>query len=110
MVEHPTLAGVVLSRDVDACLLVEPPVGQSEVVRDMPGFLDHHPVRHECCVDVTGDARGVLGQGHGSAADHEYVRDDTPAGQALAQGGESAFHLGPAEKDIVSFGHAASRS
>ena len=42
-------------------------------------------------------------------ADHEYVRD-TPAGQAFAQGGERAFHLGPAEKDSVSFGHGASRS
>lgn len=82
----------------------------SEVVRDVPGFLDHHAVRHERCVNVTGNARGVVGQGHGGTADHEHVRHDPPAGQAFAQGSESAFHLGPAEKDIVGFGHAASRS
>ena len=110
MVEYPALARVVLSGDVDACLLVQPPVRQPEVVRDAPGFLDHYPVRHEGCVDVTGHAGGVVGQGHGGAADYEDVRDDTPAGQALAQSGEGAFHLGPAEEDVVSVGHAASRS
>ena len=41
---------------------------------------------------------------------YEDVRDDTPAGQALTQSGECPLHLGPAEKDIVSLGHAASRS
>jgi|ERR1700733_9079391 hypothetical protein len=34
MVEYPALARVVLSGDVDACLLVQPPVRQREVVRD----------------------------------------------------------------------------
>jgi hypothetical protein len=42
--------------------------------------------------------------------DHEDVRDDTPAGQALAQSGEGAFHFGAAEEDVASVGHAASRS
>src|ERR1700684_2059045 len=34
MVEYPALARVVLSGDVDACLLVQPTVRQREVVRD----------------------------------------------------------------------------
>jgi len=61
-------------------------------------------------VNVASHAGGVVGQGHGGTADHEHIGDDTPALQAIAQGGESAFHLGSAEKDIVGFGHAASRS
>jgi hypothetical protein len=61
-------------------------------------------------IHIAGDACGVVGQGHGGTADHEYVCDDAPVGQALAQGSESPFQLGPAEEDIVGFGHAASKS
>ena len=43
-------------------------------------------------------------------ANHEDIRDDILALQALAWGGKSVLHLGPAEKNVVSFGHAASRS
>jgi len=88
----------------------QPPVRQPEVVSDMPGFLDHYSVGDEGFVDVAGHAGGVVGQGHGGTTDHEYVRNDTSASQAFAQGCESSFHLGAAEKDIVGFGHAASRS
>jgi hypothetical protein len=110
VVKDATLAGIVLPGDVDACLLVQPPVGQSEVVRDVPGFLDYYTVGDERCINVAGNARGVVGQGHGGTADDEYVRNDTPTLQPLAEGRKSAFHLGPAEKNIIGFGHAASRS
>jgi hypothetical protein len=84
MVEHAALARVVLSGDVHACLLVQPPVGKAEIVRDSPGLLDHDPVRYEPRIDIASDARGVVGQGHGGAADHEHVRDDASASQPLA--------------------------
>ena len=76
----------------------------------MPGLFDYDPVRHERGVHITGDARGVVSQGHGGTADNEHVRDNASAGQALAEGSESPFHLGTAQKDIVGLGHAASRS
>ncbi len=78
--------------------------------RRLPGLLDHDPVRYKPGIDIAGDARGIVGQRHGSAADNEHVRDDASAGQPLAQGTESPFQLGPAKKDIVGLAHAASRS
>jgi hypothetical protein len=110
VVEHAALAGIVLSRDVDARLFVQPPVRQSEVVRHPAGLLDHHAMGNERGVNVASRAGGILGQAHGGTADHEDIGDDTPSLQALAQGGKSTFHLGPAEKNIVGFGHAASKS
>jgi len=84
--EDAALARVILSRDVDACLLVEPPVRQSEGVCRPTGLLDHHPMGDERGVNVASHALGVVGQGHGGTADHEHIGDDTPALQAIAQG------------------------
>ncbi len=61
-------------------------------------------------IDIAGDAGGVVGQGHGRAAHDEHIGDDAPAGQALTQGGEGPLQVRPAEEDIVSLTHAASRS
>jgi hypothetical protein len=110
MVEHPALADVVFSGDVHAGLLVQPPVRQSQIVRDSSGLLDHDPVRHEPGIDITGDACGVVSQSHGSTADNEHVRNDAPARQTIAEGGESPFQLGPSQKDVAGLGHAASKS
>jgi hypothetical protein len=49
-------------------------------------------------------------QRHGGPADDEDIRNYTTAGQALAQGSERPLQVGPAQKDIAGFAHAASRS
>jgi hypothetical protein len=67
-------------------------------------------VWNEPRIDISGHAGGIISQGHGSTAHDEYVRDDTPAGKTLAQGRESPLQFCPAEEDIVSLAHAASRS
>jgi hypothetical protein len=67
-------------------------------------------VRHESRVNVASDAGRVIRHRHGSAADYEDVRDDAPAGQAVARGREGPFELRPAEEDIARLGHAAARS
>jgi hypothetical protein len=85
-------------------------LGQPEVVRDCPGLLDHDPVRHEPRIHIAGNARGVVGKGHSGTTNNENVRYDAPAGQAVAQSGEGPFKIGPAQKDIVGFAHAASKS
>jgi hypothetical protein len=45
----------------------------------------HDPVRFEQCVDIAGDAGGVVRQGHRGAAHYEYVCHDVPAEEAIAQ-------------------------
>jgi len=67
-------------------------------------------VWHEHGVDITSHAGSIIGQGHGGAADDEYIGDDTPAGQALAKRCESSLDLRPAEKNVIRPAHAASRS
>jgi hypothetical protein len=91
-------------------LLVQPPVRQPEIVSNAAGLIGDDSVRHESRVNVTSDAGRVIRPRHGSAADYEDVRDDAPAGQAVAQGREGPFKLRPAEEDIVRLGHAAAKS
>jgi hypothetical protein len=44
MIEYPALAGVFFAGDVDARLLVQPPVGESEVIRDLSGLFQDDSV------------------------------------------------------------------
>jgi hypothetical protein len=97
MVEHAPFAGVVLSRDVDARLLVKPPHWQPELLRDIPGFIQDDAVRNEQRVDVTSDARGIVGERHRRPADDEDVGDYAPAHQAVTESGERSFELFPVE-------------
>jgi hypothetical protein len=59
MIEYPALAGVFFAGDVDARLLVQPPVGESEVIRDLSGLVQDDSVGLEDRVDVTSHARGL---------------------------------------------------
>lgn len=61
-------------------------------------------------IDITSHAGSVVGQGHGGAADDEYIRDDAPAGQALAKRVEGSLDLCAAKQNVIRPGHAASRS
>ena len=61
-------------------------------------------------VDITSHAGSIVGQGHGGAANDEYISYDTPAGQALAKRSEGSLDLCPAKQNIIRPGHAASRS
>src|SRR6478736_8833920 len=76
MIEYPALASVFFAGDVDARLLVQPPVGQSEVIRDLSGLVQDDSVGLEHRIDITSHARGIVSQSHGGAADDEYVCDD----------------------------------
>src|SRR5580692_3234746 len=110
MVEHAAFARVFLPRDVDARLLVKPPRGEPEFLRDAPGLLQDDAMRNEQGVDVTGHAGGVIGERHGCPADDEHVGDYAPAHQAIPQGSERSFELFSVEQDAPWVGHAASRS
>jgi hypothetical protein len=67
-------------------------------------------VRQEPRIDIAGDAGGVVSQCHGSTAHNEHISDNAPAGKALTQGGKGTLKFRPAEEDIISLTHAASRS
>jgi hypothetical protein len=110
MIEYAALVSVLLAGDVGACLLVEPPTGESEVLRDPHGLFVDDSMRLEHRIDITGDAGSVVGQGHSGAAHNEYVRHDASADEALTERGECPFKLCPAEEDAVGLAHAASRS
>ena len=85
-------------------------MGQPEVSRHVPGFLQDDTMRHEQRIDVARHAGGIIGQRHGRAAYHEHVGDHAPLDQALAKGGERPLELYPIEEDALRLGHAASRS
>jgi hypothetical protein len=64
MIEYAVLVSVLFAGDVGACLLVELPMGESEVRRDPHGFFVDDSMRLEHRIDIAGDAGGVVGQGH----------------------------------------------
>src|SRR5579862_8118113 len=110
MIEHPALGGIFLTGDVNAGLLIKPPVGKSEVIGDLAGLLQDDSVWLEHGIDITSHASGVVSQGHRGTAHDEHVRYDAPAGQALAERREGSLDLCPAKQNGARFGHAASRS
>jgi hypothetical protein len=110
MIEHPAPANVFFAGDVNAGLLVKPPVGKPEVIGDLAGLLQHDSVWLEHGIDVASHASGVIGQGHGGTANDEHVRYDAPAGQALPERREGSLDLCPAKENVIRPGHAASRS
>ncbi len=105
-----TPARIVLSGDIHTRLLVEPPWGQPEFLRDVPGFFQHDSVGNEQGIDITRHTRGIVGQGHRSAADDEHVRDEASAYKPLTQGSEGPLKLCPAKQNASGLAHAASRS
>jgi hypothetical protein len=110
MIEYAALVSVLLAGDVDACLLVEPPAGESEVLGNLHGLFVDDSMWLEHRIDIAGDAGSVVGQGHSGAAQYEYVCHDASADETLTQRGECPFKLCPAEEDTVGLAHAASRS
>jgi hypothetical protein len=59
------------------------------------GFLKDDSMRYEHGIDIACHARGIVGQGHGSSTDNEYVGNDISTDKPLAQGGEGAFEFSP---------------
>ena len=110
MIEYAAFVSVLLAGDVAARLLVEPPAGESQVIRDPDDLFVDDSVRLEHRIDIAGDPGSVVSQGHGGAAHDEYVCHDASANEALTQRGECPFKLRPAKEDTVSLAHAASRS
>lgn len=110
VIENAAFPGIFFTRDVDAGLLIQPPSGQPKIIGDLRSLFVDNPMRDESRVYVSGYTVGVISQGHSGTAYDKYVGDDTTAGEALSQSSESTFKFRPAEKDIVSFVHAAARS
>src|SRR5208282_362813 len=110
MIEYAAFARVVLAGNVGACLLVEPPAGEPQIIRDPHGLFMDDPVWLEHRIDIACDACSVVSQRHRGAAHDENICHDSPADKALAQGGECPFKLCPAKENVVRLAHAASRS
>jgi hypothetical protein len=53
MIEHPAPAGVFFAGDVNAGLLIKPPIGKSEVISNLARLLQDDSVWLERCVDIT---------------------------------------------------------
>lgn len=85
-------------------------MGQPGVLRDVPGFFQHDPMGDEQGIDITGHTRGIVSQGHRSAANDEHVRNDAPADKPLAQGSETPAQARPAKQNASGLVRAASRS
>jgi hypothetical protein len=86
MIEHSALAGVLGGRDVDACLVVQPPTRQPQLACYLQSFLVNDAVGHVEGVDIPGHAFRVICQRDGGASDHEYVGERRRARQAAHQG------------------------
>src|ERR1700685_4643051 len=110
MIEYAALVSVLLAGDVSACLLVEPPAGEPEVIRDPHGLFVDDPVRLEHRIDIAGNGGSVVSQSHSGAAHNKDVRHDASADEALTERGECPLKLRPAKEDTVGLTHAASRS
>src|SRR5436190_8475068 len=76
MIEHPAPAGIFLTGNVDAGLLIKPPVGKPEVIGNLAGLLQDDAVWLEHRIDITGHASSVVSQGHRGTANHEDIRHD----------------------------------
>src|SRR6185437_9963323 len=76
MIEYPAACWRLLCWRCSARLLVQPPVGESEVIRDLSGLFQDDSAGLEHRIDITSHARSIVSQSHGGAADDEYVSDD----------------------------------
>ena len=85
-------------------------MGESEVISNIPGLFQDDSVWLEHRTHITSHAGSVVGQGHGGAANDEYICNDTPAGQALAKRSEGSLDLCTAKQNVIRPGHGASRS
>ena len=110
MIEHSASVRVFFTGDVNAGLLIKPPVGKPEVIGNLACLLQEDSVRLEHRIDITSHARSVVGHGHRGTANHKHVRYDSPSGQPLPKRREGSFDLFPAKEDVTRLGHAASRS
>ena len=110
MIKYAALVRVVLARDVDACLLVEPPAWQAEFGSDCPRLIDHDPVRNKHGVNIACDATCIVGKGHRCATHDEDVGHDAAPDQSVAQGGKCPLEISAPEEDLVGAAQAASRS
>jgi hypothetical protein len=109
MVEHARGVGVTARCDVDAGLLVEPPLRQAELVSDGSGLVEHHTVRSKYGVDVAGRPPSVVCEGHRRTAEHIEVGDNPTASQTVAEPTERILDGRPVEQRIIG-AHATSSS
>jgi hypothetical protein len=73
---NPAPAGVFFAGDVNAGLLIKPPIGKSEVISNLARLLQDDSVWLERCIDITSHASGVVSHGHRCTANDEHVPYD----------------------------------
>jgi hypothetical protein len=91
-------------------VLIQPPGRQSQGVRDSPGLFHDDSVRQEPRIDIAGDAGGVVSQCHGSTAHNKHISDNALRARRSPRAVKGTLKFCPAEEDIISLTHAASRS
>ena len=84
--------------DVGAGLLVQPPPGQAKLGRYGQCLFVDNAVRFEQRVHVTGSPPGIVGKGHGGAAEHVEVCNHAAPGEPLAEAAESILDASPVEQ------------
>src|ERR1039457_3334177 len=89
-----------------ACLLPSPWPAPSPALPPN-AWVTYDPVRHEPRIDIPKSRGWHRKPASWQHCHDEYIGDDTPAGGALAQGGESPLQFGPAEENTVRVAHAA---
>jgi hypothetical protein len=95
VIKNAPPARVVLARDIDAGLFVEPPRRQPQLLRDGSRLFQYDAVWDEHGIDVSRDATRVVDERHRGAAHDEQIGDDATPGQPFTQSGEGA----PGQRD-----------
>jgi hypothetical protein len=109
MVEHPGCRRIPARGDIRASLLIQPPPGQAKLGRDGQCLFMHDAVRFEQRIHVAGSPPGVVGEGHGGAAEYVEVGDHAAPGEPLTEAAESVLEGRPVEQRR-GIAHAASIS
>jgi hypothetical protein len=97
MVKHPGCRRIPARSDVGASLLVQPPPGQAKLGCYGQCLFMDNAMRFEQCIHVTGSPPGIVGKGHGSAAEHVKVCDHAAPGEPLAEAAKSILDARPVE-------------
>jgi hypothetical protein len=97
MVEDCTLPRIILTGDIGAGLLVEPPGRQVQFLGHQAGFVKNDPVRNEERVNVSGDSVSVIRERHRGATNDEEVGYDPAPYEPVTEQCKRVFEVDTAE-------------
>jgi len=109
MIEYSGRSRVASRRDVDTCLLVEPPPWHPQFVGNNSGFLKDHTVRLKNRIDIARRSPRVVRKSHRGTTENVQVSHDTPPRQSVAETTERILDHAPIEQRIIHT-HATSNS